>query len=137
MTKYQKILEYISYFENVSYDEACHWGGGEESGDGTITMGYPIYSRELKSFIYEVYKTDLFDINYGGTLEEYRLPMSHQLAGAIDTADIELTKAILTCYIRQERFCEGLWGEAVKNRVFLKLLLRLRQLLLEIILKMK
>ena len=33
---------------------------------------------------------------------------------AIDTADLELAKAILTGYVRQERFCDGLLESAIK-----------------------
>jgi hypothetical protein len=32
--------------------------------------------------------------------------------------------------VRQERFCDGLWASAVEDKVFLKVLQRLRQLLL-------
>ena len=46
----------------------------------------------------------------------------------INEADLELLKAILTGYIRQERFNEGLWGEAVSEGIFLKILYRFREL---------
>ena len=49
----------------------------------------------------------------------------------IASADLELLKAILTGYIRQERFNEGLWEEAASQGVFLKILYRLRELIKE------
>ena len=69
------------------------------------------------------------DFAYGNTLEEYGLEMNNELTTGIDTADLKLTKAILTCYIRQERFCDGLWGRAIKEGTFLALLKRLEILL--------
>ena len=53
-----------------------------------------------------------------------------QMINSIDAADFELIKAIITWYIRKERFCDWLWAEAVENKVFLKILERLRGLLL-------
>ena len=55
--------------------------------------------------------------------------MDDELTKRIDTADFKLAKAILTCYIRQERFCDGLWGRAIKEGTFLALLKRLEILL--------
>ena len=62
------------------------------------------------------------------TLKKYRLPMSNELINAIDSSNYELAKAILTCYVRQERFCDGLWVSAVEDKVFYKLLKRIEQL---------
>jgi Family of unknown function (DUF6508) len=47
------------------------------------------------------------------------------ISAAIPSADLELLKAILTYYVRQERFCDGLWAKAVKEKVFLRILYRL------------
>lgn len=47
---------------------------------------------------------------------------------AIEKADLELTLAILTGYIRQERFCDGLWEDAIREGIFLKLIRRLDSL---------
>jgi len=52
------------------------------------------------------------------------------MKNSIDDADLELIKAIITGYVRQERFCDGLWASAVEDKVFLKILQRLKQLLL-------
>lgn len=47
----------------------------------------------------------------------------------IRTADIKLLRAILTGYIRQERFNEGLWATAAKDKVFLKILNRFEEII--------
>lgn len=40
-----------------------------------------------------------------------------------------MVKAILTYYVRQERFCDGLWGQEIKEGIFLGLLKRIETLL--------
>ncbi len=129
MGKIDDLFTYIPYFENSSVEDVCQWGGGEQRDDGVITMPYPIYDKRLTDFIQAVYGTDLMDKNYTGTLEKHNLPMSDHLADFIDEANIDLVKAILTCYVRQERFCDGLWATAIKDKVFYKILMRLKHLL--------
>lgn len=55
-----------------------------------------------------------------------------QIESAIETADLELLKAILTGYIRQDRFIWGLWEYAVREKVFLRILNRFNEILQEI-----
>ncbi len=50
------------------------------------------------------------------------------MISSINTADFELVKAILTGYVRQEGFCDGMCASAVEDKVFLKILQRLQQL---------
>ena len=121
--KLSKIRYYIFYFETVCAETACHWEGSRKLESGAFSMPYPVYETQFLNFIDDVSNSDLMDLNYGNTLEEYGLEMN------IDTADFKLAKAILTCYIRQERFCDGLWGRAIKEGIFLALLKRIETLL--------
>ncbi|MFZ3589994.1 DUF6508 domain-containing protein [Bacillus sp. DJP31] len=45
----------------------------------------------------------------------------------MSTADIDLLRSILTFYVRRERFWTGAWESAAKEKVFLNILLRLKQ----------
>ena len=122
----EKIYSYISYFESLNAENACQWQKGERLKDGSCTVGYPVYEDKFLQFIEDVSRSNLMDISYGETIQKYGLEMSDGLAEQIETADFPLAKAILTCYVRQERFCEGIWGTAIKNGVFLALLNRLQ-----------
>ena len=122
----EKIYSYISYFESLDAENACQWQKGERLKDGSCTVGYPVYEDEFLQFIEDVSRSNLMDISYGETIQKYGLEMNDGLAEQIETADFPLAKAILTCYVRQERFCEGIWGTAIKNGVFLALLNRLQ-----------
>ena len=125
----EKIRNYISYFETVNAETACRWEESIKLKNGTFSMPYPVYETQFLNFIDYVSNSDLMDVNYGGTLEEYGLEMNNELTKKIDTADFRLVKAILTCYVRQERFCDGLWGRAIKEGIFLALLKRIATLL--------
>lgn len=50
------------------------------------------------------------------------------MVDSISDANIERLKAIFTYYVRQERFKEGLWGKAAKDKIFLNLLKRLKNI---------
>lgn len=128
---FEKIRAYISYFEEIDTENPCRWEGVRIGENGTHTMPYPVYDKKLLQFIDDATNSGLMDYAYGKTIEKYGLEMSDSLAERIDTADLKLTKAILTCYVRQERFCDGLWGKAVKDGIFLALLKRLGTLLTE------
>lgn len=125
----EKIRKYISYFETVSADTACQWEKSVELADGSFSMPFPIYEPEFLDFVDDISASSLMDYSYGNTLEEFGLGMNNELTKRIETADFKLAKAILTCYIRQERFCDGLWGRAIMEGTFLALLKRLEILL--------
>jgi hypothetical protein len=47
----------------------------------------------------------------------------------IENADLARLSALLTYYVRGERFCDGFWKEALDKGVFARILSRLRELL--------
>ena len=103
------------------------WVGGEKLGEKHFTMSHPKYDQTLIGFVEEVYQTNLMSKDYLGIIDERGLNGS-ELIDAIDHADLELLKALLTGYIRQERFGDGLWAQAVDNKAFLKILKRFDQI---------
>lgn len=126
---FEKIFPYISYFEEEISEDSCRWEKSHPTKSVAFTMPYPVYEDKLLRFIDDASNSGLMDYAYGETILEYALEQNNELRNYIDTADLRLTKAILTCYIRQERFCDGLWGQAVKEGTFLALLKRLKTLL--------
>ncbi|TCX53587.1 ADP-ribosylglycohydrolase family protein [Dehalobacter sp. 14DCB1] len=129
----EKLIAFIPYFETTKKEDACHWDGGEKLGDNHFTMPCPRYERTLHDFIQEVYKSNLMRYDYLDIIHKRGLDGTEQMDSAIDTADFELAKAILTGYVRQERFCDGLWESAIENKIFLKILNRLQRLLSEML----
>jgi hypothetical protein len=68
------------------------------------------------------------DYNYHDTLASYGCTVDDELIEVIATANTELILAVLTAYIRGERFCDGLWASCVQNGVFAAILRRLKEL---------
>lgn len=118
------LYSYIPYFESKPNYKWI----SEDKKDGTIIMPYPQYDDTLKSFVNLVSELDILDPDYIATIERYELRKSAGIVDSIQNSDIELVLAILTKYIRGERFCDGLWGTCVRNGIFVSLLQRLREL---------
>ena len=116
MMEYNKLLDFIPYFENENI-EYCNW-----------VSGYPQYDDKFDKFIKSAYQTEILKSDYLEYLDEKGV--NDNLTTAIPTADLELLKAIFTYYIRQERFCDGAWASAIKEKVFLSILYRLRNILI-------
>lgn len=64
--------------------------------------------------------------NYLDYLDERLLDRDYSVA--VPTANFELLRAILTFYVRSERFSDGSWASSAKKGVFLRILYRLKEL---------
>jgi ADP-ribosyl-[dinitrogen reductase] hydrolase len=127
----EKLCSYIPYFETATKESVCKWVGGEKLGEKHFTMAHPEYEDTLKEFVQEVYKTSIMVYgDYDEIIHSYGIDSEEQMIKSIEVADFELVKAIITRFIRKERFCDGAWGSAVEDKVFLKILQRLRKLFL-------
>ena len=125
----EKLTTYIPYFEDATEESVCKWSKSEKVGDNTYTMSYPIYEDTLIEFIDEFHKTNLMIYNYLDTINKRGINGMDEMAESIADGDIELIRAILTGYVRQERFGDGLWADAVRDKVFLKILKRLDEII--------
>lgn len=126
MSKYENLLEYINYFKN-SNNQFYKIPETKKSPDGAILMQGPRYDDEFEEFTKLVYQSDLMKRDYLDCIEK-RCKGEREINKFIDDADIELLSAILTCVMRQERFCDGAWAGAIKDGTFLKILSRLKEL---------
>jgi hypothetical protein len=117
MHQYDKALSYIDYFSSA----------GEEAGTWVYkphVFPYVHYSLEMISFIDEVYKTHLIDIEYLSYMESH-ITKESNLSDYIENADFRLLRVILTYYVRQERFYDGLLQGAVIDKTIYRILLKL------------
>ena len=121
----EKLTEFIPYFANANKENVCNWDGGEKLAENSFSMSHPVYEQTIRDFVDAVYESKLMCHNYLDIIEQHGLVGIEGLNKAIEQADFELTLAILTGYMRQERFCDGLWQSAVEDRTFLRILRRL------------
>lgn len=125
----KKLCEYIPFFEAATSENVCHWEGGEKIGENEYHISFPVYDSTLRNFIGDFYSTNLVYFNYLNLIEQRGLNNNSEMIEAIATADLELLKALLTGFIRQERFGDGLWEFAVEQKIFLKILKSFEELL--------
>ncbi|MCD8139260.1 MAG: DUF6508 domain-containing protein [Planctomycetaceae bacterium] len=103
--KWSLLFKYIEYFDSRPKAE---WAGGEKAESGGITMPYPVYSEKTNSFIRALENTGITDIDYLHILMENGLDTHEKFSELIDSADEQLLCAMLTFYVRQEHFADGL-----------------------------
>ena len=128
MDNCKKIIMHIEYFEGLIEGKGGRW---EERTicNGIKTLHYPVYDEKFEGFIRELYKTDLLKGDYLEYIDKNKIDFDN-IDEVIKESDIELLKAILTYYVRQERFCDGIWIKAIDEGVFLKILYRLNELII-------
>lgn len=126
---YEGLFAYISYFEVTDAASTFRFEGEGRTAEGSYTFSQPVYDQIFLEFIEAVYESGLIDIAYFSILNKYLTRSFHHVAEVIEEADLELLSAVLAYYIRQERFGEGMWAAALKDRIFLKVLKRLKIIL--------
>ncbi|MFA6941899.1 MAG: DUF6508 domain-containing protein [Clostridiaceae bacterium] len=123
------LLDFIPYFES-NKNKFCTFTQPEKGEDENIYTSYPSYDKGLTDFIDIVYETGFLKENYLECLKEEKIENADnsEIIEIIRESDLLLLRSILTYFVRQERFCDGLWGEAAKDKIFLNILYRLREL---------
>lgn len=127
----KKLVDYIPFFENAKHEDVCHWQTEELAEDGTMPVTYPTYCDEFIAFVETAYNEDLLDSRYIDVMNAHTGGETEleAIIYGIESADYQLTMAVLTCIIRQEQFCNGLWAMAVRDKWFLLILQHLEELL--------
>lgn len=119
------IFGYLPYLQNATNQSVCTWIS-KEGG-----FAYPVYSEEFLNFIMCAEASCFMDVNYMETLRSHGICTGGDMEEAIqniENAGKKLAMALLTQKIREERFCEGAWANSFENRVFYRLLKRLKEL---------
>ncbi len=119
------LCSFIPYFESKP---TCKWDD-EVQADGVHRMPFPRYDDEMQQFVKTVYDSEFIDTDYFKTLELYEIKRPPETIQYLESAPLPLVCAVLTWYIRGERFCNGLWCEAIENSAFLTILQRLKALI--------
>ena len=129
----EEILTYIPYFEQLDKENICRVVTEELAEDGTMPVEHLMYRSPLLGFIEDTYVANVMVQNYMEimNLEAMGEIELEALVYGVEQASYELTMAILTCIIVQEKFAKGMWSIAAKEGWFLKILYRLEELMNE------
>ena len=110
MNNYEGLLKFIPYFEDPI----------------VLTMGYRRQDDEITEFVDESHQCGIINQEYFNYLQEHATNKKYE--EMISTADIDMLKALFGYYICQKPYAMKLWEEPIKEKIFLKLLYRLKTL---------
>ncbi len=129
----EEMLTYLPYFENLEEDKICKVVTEELAEDGTMPVEHLLYRSPLLGFIEDTYVANVLLKNYAEimNLEAMGEIELEVLVYGLEQASYELTMAVLTCIIVQEKYAKGMWQIAAKEGWFLKVLQRLEELMAE------
>lgn len=127
----EEILTYIPYFEELKEDEICRIVTEELAEDGTMPVETLMYRTPLLGFIEDTYVANVMEPNY---IEIMNLEAMGEielevLVYGLEQASYQLTMAVLTCIVVQEKYAKGMWKIAAEEGWFLMILRRLEQLM--------
>ena len=95
--------------------------------DQVLILETPEYPETFEAFVQAFYNSALPVADYPAYLSG-KIPEGTELAAAIADMDLDTLKALLTKYIRQERFDPGSWAISIQSKIFLQILTRLQHL---------
>ena len=129
----EEMLTYIPYFEELDKENICRIVTEELEEDGTMPVETLMYRSPLLGFIEDTYVANVLLPNYVEILNleamgEIELEV---LVYGLEQASYQLTMAVLTCIIVQEKYAKGMWKIAAEEGWFLIILRRLEQLMAE------
>jgi Family of unknown function (DUF6508) len=117
-----ELVRFLPKFDQPDRDLIERWGGGESLPDGSITMPFPIYTKDVEAFI------KLANQEYWCDYEYIPAQAGEMISNDafIATASIAQIKTMLTYVVRGERFCEGHWNAMIQSGRVAALLKRLQ-----------
>lgn len=123
----RKLCRFMPYFENATSLTVCR-AAGEQTGEDIYALPYPKYDETMNEFAQAFSQSILFDPDYLDLTGELNFDSARGVGELADTADLALLRAVLTGFVRQERFCDGIWAEVLDEKLFHRLLLRMAEL---------
>lgn len=126
----EKLIRYLPWLE----EKARAGGSVSETFDGNgikdHSISFPVYDSTLMSFIKTVQSTGLLDRNYPYLYSHQRIRTVQDEQNAISRADIkdmDVLRGILSKYVLGGMTKGRLWTEAVSNRIFLNVVLKMKE----------
>lgn len=124
----EKLIRYIPWLEEKAGTNVSETFEGSGIKGSSIT--FPVYDSTLMSFIKEVQRTKLLDRNYVYIYSRNRIRTVEDELRMIDRSGIremDVLKGILSKYVLGGMTKGKLWTEAVRNRVFLNVIIKMKK----------
>ena len=125
----ERLSKYIPYFQSKGAKDVMNQYEADQNTTGSLV--FPIYDSTLMSFVKEVKNTKLINPNYVYVYSRKRMRSVKDEIGEIDHVtlrDFDVLTAILSKYVLKGMIKASLWTEAVEYKLFLKVLLKMKEL---------
>ena len=118
----QELVAFLPKLYDDGFEPITDWIGGEKDKDGVYTLPYPEYNKIVHDFIDLIQAQDCWmDYKYISTIEKMDFKENSDIA----SASMQEIQALITRFLRGERFCDGFWGSMIKEGYVRLLLERL------------
>ena len=121
----QKLVAFLPKLYDDGFEPIAAWVGGGKDKDGVYTLPYPEYNKIVCDFIDLINAQDCWmDYKYISTIKKMDLSEQSDIA----SASIQEIQALITRFLRGERFCDGFWADMIENGYVRLLLKRLSEI---------
>ncbi len=124
----ERLIRYLPWLEEKAGSSVSK--NFTDSGIGENSIPFPVYDSTLLGFIKEVQRTTLLDRNYQYIYSRHKIRTLADEMRAISQADImhmDVIKGILSRYVMGGMTKGKLWSDAVKDRVFLECIRKMKE----------
>jgi hypothetical protein len=121
----QALVSFLPQLYAKDFTSVHRWAGTSERRDRTVSLPWPEYDDLVTEF-FQLASTECW------TDHEYDPETAGENlndANAVQSADLDQLKAMLTYCVRGEKFCDGHWGAMIEGGQIRRVLERLDQLL--------
>ncbi len=127
----EKLLRYLPFLEQKGEKDEQQF----YEGDGQYeVIPVPVYDSTLLAFIKEARGTKFMNRNYPYAYRKWRMPDPKAERIAMESAtirDIDLFRGIISRYVLEGQRKSVMWTTAVRERIFVVALTRLKALILD------
>ena len=118
----QELIAFLPRLYADGFEPVAGWIGGGKDKDDIYTLPYPEYNKIVYDFIYLIHAQDCWmDYKYISTIKKMDLRVKSDIA----SASMQEIQALITKFLRGERFCDGYWSGMIENGYVRLLLERL------------
>jgi hypothetical protein len=124
----QELIAFLPVFAAEGFDPISDWSGGELLPGGAYSFPFPVYHPAVERFFQLAGKEPWCDYEY----MKKDVPALLQDPDFLPGASLDEIKSLLTFCVRGERFCDGHWGDVIREGLVQRVLERLTAILQEI-----
>lgn len=124
------LFRYIPWFEQKQGKNTFQMYSGSDSPQNSVPI--PIYDSTLLSFVKEMQATGLMDRNYVYVYSRCKIVNVQDELAAIEQVELQemdVLISILSKYVLGGMTKGTLWTQAVENGIFLRVLLKMKEIL--------